>query len=125
MKRYFLLLLLFIPYFQVFSQHMLGMAQSNYSGITGVHYNPALLADSRYKLLVNIFTFNLYAQNNWVNLELPYKPIKALRGKYDSTSGYLDSNNVPLFTNDMLIQKLTVEESICISHPILLARRPC
>lgn len=105
MKRYFLLLLLFIPYFQVFSQHMLGMAQSNYSGITGVHYNPALLADSRYKLLVNIFTFNLYAQNNWVNLELPYKPIKALRGKYDSTSGYLDSNNVPLFTNDMLIQK--------------------
>ena len=81
------------------------MAQSNYSGIAGVHYNPALLADSRYKLLVNIFSVNAYAQNNWVNLKLPYKPIKSLRGKYDSTSGYLDSNNVPLFTNDMLIQK--------------------
>ncbi len=103
MKRILLSLLLFTLSFQLFAQTMRGMSQSNYSGIAGVHYNPALLADSRYKLFVNLFTVNVYTQNNFVNLETPYKPLQALRkGKLDST--FMDTNGVAFFDYTMLKQ---------------------
>lgn len=102
MNRICLSILLTISYFQVFSQYMSGMSQSNYSGIIGVHYNPALLADSRYKLFVNLFSVNVYAQNNYVNLRTPYKQLQVINGKLDSS--YLDSNGIALFDNSMLEQ---------------------
>ena len=86
------------------AQTMRGMSQSNYSGIAGVHYNPALLADSRYKLFVNLFTVNVYAQNNFVNLVTPYKQLQVLKNNLDSI--YLDTNGVAQFDNSMLIQNI-------------------
>lgn len=103
MKRSYLFLLLLIFSFQGFSQYMRGMSASNYSGIAGIHFNPALLADSRYKLFVNLATVNVYAQNNYVNLSTPYKQIRVLNGKLDSAD--LDSNGVPFFDRSMMVEK--------------------
>ena len=76
------------------------MSQSNYSGITGVHFNPAFMADTRYKVNINLFAVNVYAQNNYYNFKTPYTQWQVARGKVDSL--YLDINGTPIFTTDNL-----------------------
>ena len=88
---------------QGLAQGAFGITQSNFSGINGVHYNPAYLADNKYKIYVNLVDLNVYAQNNYVKLVTPYKQTKVISGKVDSTE--LDTNGVPRFTSDMLVQK--------------------
>ena len=46
------------------SQSFIGYGYDNYSGINGVILNPGTLADSRFKVNVNIFAVSAYAGNN-------------------------------------------------------------
>ncbi|HVS96539.1 MAG TPA: DUF5723 family protein, partial [Puia sp.] len=48
----------------VFSQSFVGYGYDNYSGVNGVLLNPAVLADSRYKVNVNLFAISGLAGNN-------------------------------------------------------------
>lgn len=50
----------------VYAQENIGMASGNYAGITGVWFNPASIADSRYKFDVNIIGVNSYFNNNYL-----------------------------------------------------------
>lgn len=47
------------------AQQYLGLSNSNYSGVYGGYYNPAKLADDKIKLAVNLFTVNVYANNDF------------------------------------------------------------
>jgi len=46
------------------SQSFIGYGYDNYSGVNGVLLNPGTIADSKYKVNVNIFAVSAYAGNN-------------------------------------------------------------
>lgn len=51
---------------QLYAQENIGMSSGNYAGVTGVWYNPASIADSRYKFDINIIGINSYFNNNYL-----------------------------------------------------------
>ena len=59
-----LISLLFFKVDPALAQHYLGSITSNYSGIMGADLQPASIADSRYKLDVNLFSFSIDAAQN-------------------------------------------------------------
>lgn len=54
--------------FVVSAQEMLGIVNSNYSGITGATINPAMPVTSPFYLDVNIISANVFVENNYVYL---------------------------------------------------------
>jgi outer membrane protein OmpA-like peptidoglycan-associated protein len=51
------------------SQSFIGYCYDNYSGVNGVILNPGTLADSKYKVNVNLFAVSAYAGNNAYQLD--------------------------------------------------------
>ena len=70
MKLFNKLSLLFIAILFCFSAQaqFLGIRASNFGGITNVNYNPAI-ADNRYKVDVNYFTFDATISNSYIGLK--------------------------------------------------------
>ncbi len=68
MKRILLLIISVILYYNANSQDFVGFNQSNYSGVTGVYYNPASIADNRMVFDMNLFGLNLGAYNNYLGI---------------------------------------------------------
>jgi hypothetical protein len=104
MKKVTLTLLFSIFFNTVFSQYMGGLVNSNYSGIQGVFFNPANLADSRAKFEFDPISASINAQNNHINVKTPYSQWKALKGKLPDK--YIDQNGFPLFKNEFAVEKL-------------------
>ena len=50
------------------AQDFIGYGTSNYSGVNGIDMQPASIADSRYKLDVNVFGGSLFMGNNYAGL---------------------------------------------------------
>lgn len=73
--------------FSVFAQRQQGMITDNYSGNIGIQYNPANLADSRFRFNMNVIGFNAHLQNNYLQVEPPHSIYKFLNWKRDSTFG--------------------------------------
>ena len=48
------------------AQEMLGIANSNYAGISGMHLNPSTIVDSRLKLDINLLTFGISFDNDYL-----------------------------------------------------------
>lgn len=46
------------------AQRMFGVATSNWNGTTGLYLNPANTADSRNKLVIDLFSLNAFAEND-------------------------------------------------------------
>ncbi len=63
------------------------MVIDNYSGNIGNQYNPANLADSRFKFNMNVVGFDFHLQNNYLQLEPGHSIYKFLYWKWDSTFG--------------------------------------
>jgi hypothetical protein len=51
------------------AQEMLGIANSNYAGVTGVAINPSSMSDSYLSWDLNIIGADIFAQNNYVYIE--------------------------------------------------------
>ncbi|MBN8703589.1 MAG: OmpA family protein [Bacteroidetes bacterium] len=64
-KLFFLLVILTTS---IKSQDFLGYINSNYSGVNGINLNPASIADSRYKVDVNLIGASGYLYNNYVGM---------------------------------------------------------
>ncbi|MRX40147.1 OmpA family protein [Flavobacterium sp. LC2016-23] len=64
MKKQLLLLFLFTTTFAVKAQSYLGYFQDNYAGVQSVLFNPASIADSRFKTDINIFSVSGSVQND-------------------------------------------------------------
>ena len=58
------MLLLSIGAIKLQAQNFPGYRSGNYTGVNGVFFNPANIADSRYRWDVNLFSFNGYVGNN-------------------------------------------------------------
>jgi len=67
MKKLFILLLFIIPKL-IQAQTYSGYRTENYTGVNGVFYNPANIADSRYQFDVNIFSINGFVGNDQASL---------------------------------------------------------
>jgi outer membrane protein OmpA-like peptidoglycan-associated protein len=96
MKKALLInLLIFCGIYFSAAQEFLPFATSNYAGVTGVHLQPASIADSRYKFDMNISATSLGFYNNYLGID-PYviwhpKLIESL-GEWDELM-YINKNN--------------------------------
>ncbi|QSB26115.1 DUF5723 family protein [Flavobacterium sp. CLA17] len=70
MKKQLLILLLFTASLTVKAQSYLGYFQDNYAGVQSVLFNPASIADSRFKTDINIFSVSGSVQNDLYGVNL-------------------------------------------------------
>ncbi len=80
-----------------YTQQWLGISGSNYAGTNSVYNNPANLADSRYKLYVNLVGNDLFFANNYVGWNAPYSVFQLLTNS--AASEYRNSKNIIIFKN--------------------------
>ncbi len=69
MNKFFILFLLFFSQ-TLSAQDFPGFRSGNYNGVNGVFFNPASIADSRYRWDVNIFSLNTSVGNNQTSFKL-------------------------------------------------------
>lgn len=69
MKRYFAFFLLIFSQTS-FAQDFPGYRTGNYTGVNGVFFNPANIADNHYKWDVNLFSLNTYVGNDQASFNL-------------------------------------------------------
>ena len=70
MKRKLLILFLFASTLTVSAQSYLGYFQDNYAGVQSVLFNPASIADSRFKTDINLFSISGSVQNDLYGVKL-------------------------------------------------------
>lgn len=92
---YYLLFLVLSP--QIYAQQWLGISGSNYAGTNSVYNNPANLADSRFKLYVNLVGNDLFFANNYAGWNAPYSVFQLLNNS--ASSEYRNSKNIIIFKN--------------------------
>lgn len=90
MRVSFCLFFIFIQ-LQTFSQQWLGISSSNYAGTYGIYSNPANVADSRYKVFLNLAGANIDIINNYASWGAPYSILglvtNTVSSSYRSASG--------------------------------------
>lgn len=79
------------------AQQWLGISGSNYAGTNSVYNNPANLADSRYKLYINLVGNDVFFANNYVGWNAPYSVLKLLTNTV--AQEYRNSKNIIIFKN--------------------------
>ena len=87
-----------------YSQYARNFANSNYGGLQSISYNPANLADSRYRFVITPFSFYTDVSNNFVNLKTPYSQYDVIFGNVPENQ--LDENGIPIFEKIFLEDKL-------------------
>ena len=68
------------------------MQLDNYGGYSTIQYNPANLADSRFKFNMNVLGLTAHLQNNFVQMEAPHSIYKFFQLSLDSNFGKQDFN---------------------------------
>lgn len=70
------------------AQNFFGLHNSNFNGINAIYFNPAGIADSRWRVHANAICFNNSFQNNYASLDLPVSMRKLITGNVpDSMKG--------------------------------------
>ena len=79
---------------KAFSQNFLGIQSSNWSGVNGVYFNPASLADGRYRQHVNASCFGFATSTNAAKFELPFSFLNLVTNnvpdQYKNAAGGID-----------------------------------
>ena len=79
---------------KAFSQNFLGIQSSNWSGVNGVYFNPASLADGRYRQHVNASCFGFATSTNAAKFELPFSFLNLVTNnvpdQYKNPAGGID-----------------------------------
>lgn len=70
MKKLYALALAGLSLTQTFAQDFPGSRTGNYTGVNGVFYNPANIADSRYRFDVNLFSLSTSVANDQASFKL-------------------------------------------------------
>ena len=86
------------------AQYPSSFIHSNYGGVQSMLFNPALVADSRLRTQVQLASFYVNAQNNYVQIQTPFNQFKGLRSDVDSR--YLDENGFTTFERGYVQEKL-------------------
>ncbi len=82
------------------AQGWTGLANSNYAGTNALYWNPANIADSRYKVYVSLGGGDVNFYNNYLSLRLPYTPWQLVRGQVPDQ--YRDGKNNVVFKSEYL-----------------------
>lgn len=98
-----ILLVMMLP-LTAFGQYARNFANSNYGGNQSISYNPANLADSRYRFALTPLSGFLDVNNNFVNVRTPYTYWQVINNKVPSD--LLDENDIPVWDNSFLEDKL-------------------
>src|SRR4051812_39592029 len=89
-------LISFLSVNKSYSQEWLGIANSNYAGVTGITLNPASMVGSRLKWDVNIIGGDLFLQNNYVYIpglySKPYNTSDTVSAAYQYIKDYYTPN---------------------------------
>jgi hypothetical protein len=120
----FFFLLLFFP--ELYGQQLLGLSNSNYSGIHGIYSNPAAIADSRFRFSLNVFSVDGNASNNYVRYNGPTSLFKALRRDAEIQQEHFEavSNAGPkLFTSSLDFRGPSVMFTLGSKNSIALSTR--
>jgi hypothetical protein len=62
------------------AQQWLGISNSNYGGTYSIYQNPAHVADSRHKFILNLAGANLSIANNYASWKAPYSVVRLVTG---------------------------------------------
>jgi hypothetical protein len=93
MKKTVLVLIIFLLNVSVKAQSYLGYYHDNYAGVQSVLFNPASIADSRFKTDINLFSFSTAIGNDMYAVNFS----DAFRSDYDfdtqAKKSFTDSNN--------------------------------
>src|SRR5829696_2963307 len=89
MKKAILFLAAAIFSVNLFAQEMLGIANSNYAGISGMHLNPSTIVDSRLKFDLNLISVGVSFDNDY--LYIPKKDLKFFG--FSNIADQLDAKN--------------------------------
>ena len=95
----FFFLTLLVSIDSSFGQGYLGLSQSNYSGINGIIYQPAEVADNRMQVEINLVSFDALLSNNYIKANRKYIFDPQSIPTFDSTYSFQD------FRLSELIQK--------------------
>jgi len=90
--------------FNVFGQYARNFANSNYGGNQSISYNPANLADSRYRFALTPLSVFTDVNNNFVNVRTPYSYGNVLNNNV--ATDLLDENDIPVWDNSFMEDKL-------------------
>ncbi len=80
------------------AQGFMGLSASNYAGTQALTVNPSSIADSRFRLYVNIGAADVNLYNNYLKVDMPFGLVPLVRNRapdeYRNTRGHLkfDSN---------------------------------
>ncbi len=101
--------LLILIQLQTFSQQWLGISPSNYAGTYGIYTNPANVADSRYKIYLNLAGVNVDIVNNYASWAAPYSILglvtNTVSSQYRAPNGSILYKNT--YTKEALENKNT------------------
>ncbi len=108
MKKLFFLLIsaLALPLFSN-AQIMSDYANSNYSGVYGVDFNPASIADSRLKFDMNLIAVGFQVQNNFIGFSK--KALAHPNGSLISAIKDTTGNGFPAFNDSLFQDKYVIE----------------
>ncbi len=98
-------LLLLIGFFQSQAQYVRNFANSNYGGVHSVSYNPANLADSRYRFVMTPISVFGDVSNNFINVRTPYSFYQVLNNNVPEDQ--LDENGIPVFDNSFIQDRMS------------------
>lgn len=98
--RISLIVLTCLPSTPTAAQHWLGLTSSNYAGVHAIFQQPAQVADSRYRLSVNLLGGDAYAYNNYVRWAAPYSMVRFGLGQVP-TQFYDDRGKVRFGPDDL------------------------
>jgi hypothetical protein len=105
MKKILFCLTLFILT-KTSAQQWLGIANSNYGGTYSVYQNPAHVADSRHKFILNLAGANLSIANNYASWNAPYSLLSLVTGnvqnQYKAPNGKAIWRDTYVGTNENL-----------------------
>ena len=113
-KIYPLVILMLLASSKIFAQGYSMLNNSNYSPINSVSFNPAKIADSRYKFQMNLFSFNAYFANDYGYIR-SVKDVIDNAGRADDLDDILQVNNTGKNKNFDLLAEVKLPLSFVAS----------
>lgn len=82
----------------------MGLSASNYAGLNGVYFNPSSIADTPYRIYVNLGGANVHLYNNYLKINLPYSLWQLSRNRVSDR--YRDGSGHVLFKESYMSENL-------------------
>ncbi|MCK4663991.1 MAG: hypothetical protein KAT68_14075 [Bacteroidales bacterium] len=86
MKISCFIIVVIISFHNIYAQEMLGISTGNYAGTMSLYQNPALIADTKLYLDINVLSSHLFFHNNYIYYDKKNNNLKTLIDSSNSVS---------------------------------------